>query len=242
MSAIELIAHRGYPRHYPENTLVGFEAAAAAGARFVETDVQLSSDGVPFLFHDRNMDRVCGIDAAIGDHSAAQLDAIGASEKVRFGDAFADERIPRLSAFVQWLQRHPEVHAFVEIKRGTIERFGIETVLATVAQELEPVRDRCILISFSYEFMLAARHAEYGPLGVVLEHWGDRKLEIVDHIAPEYLFLDVEFLPRWRSWRIPGPKLAVYEVDRPAQAQRLATRGADFIETFSFGEMLQALT
>jgi glycerophosphoryl diester phosphodiesterase len=241
MAAIELIAHRGYPRYYPENTLAGFEAAVSAGARFVETDVQLSLDGVPFLFHDRNMDRVCGMESAIGDHTAQELDTIAAMEKPRFGDRFVNEMIPRLSAFVQWLLRQSEVHAFVEIKRGTIEQFGIETILDTVTRELEPVRDRCILISFSYEFMLAARHGGYGPVGVVLEHWRDRKLEIVDHIAPEYLFLDVEFLPRWRSWRIPGPKLAVYEIDRPGQARRLAAQGADFIETFSFIEMQQAL-
>ncbi len=241
MAGIELIAHRGYPRHYPENTIASFDAAVDAGAHLVETDVQLSADGVPFLFHDRNMDRVCGVDGAIGDFSAEQLDAIPASDTVRFGDAFASEPIPRLAAFVQWLLRHPQVHAFVEIKRGTIEQFGIEKVLATVARELEPVMDRCVLISFSYEFMLAARHAGYAPLGVVLEHWRDRKMEIVHSIVPEYLFLDVEFLPRWRSWRIPGPKLAVYEVDRPAQARQLVRRGADFIETFSIGELRRAL-
>ena len=45
----ELVAHRGYPQHYPENTLIGIEAAITAGARFIDVDVQLSADRVPVL-------------------------------------------------------------------------------------------------------------------------------------------------------------------------------------------------
>ena len=44
----QLIAHRGYSECYPENTLVGLEAALSAGANCVEFDVQFSSDGVPY--------------------------------------------------------------------------------------------------------------------------------------------------------------------------------------------------
>jgi glycerophosphoryl diester phosphodiesterase len=208
----------------------------------VETDVQLSSDGVPFLFHDRDMERVCGKSGAISDYSAAQLDRTYASESERFGDAFSSEPIPRLSAFVRWLVGRPDIRAFVEVKRGTIERFGIETVLQRVSGELAPVAERCVLISFSYDFLRAARRGSGFPLGVVLVHWRDRKADIVREIAPEYLFVDVGFLPRWRSWDVRGPQIAVYEVDRPAVARRLLRRGARFIETFSVGEMIQALS
>ena len=57
----EHVAHRGYTRHYPENTLIGIEAAIQAGARYVEVDVQLAADKTPILFHDRNLKRVCGV-------------------------------------------------------------------------------------------------------------------------------------------------------------------------------------
>jgi glycerophosphoryl diester phosphodiesterase len=241
MAAVELIAHRGWPRHYPENTLIGFDAAADAGALYVETDVQLSSDGVPFLFHDRDMKRVCGMNRSIADHSAAQLERMHASESARFGDAFAGEPIPRLTAFVQWLLGRPDIRAFVEIKRNTIEHFGIDTVLERVTRELAPVADRCVLISFSYDFLREARRQGRFALGVVLVHWRDRKADIIREVGPEYLFADVGFLPRWRPWNIEGPQLAVYEVDNPTVARRLLRRGARFIETFSVGEMIKAL-
>src|SRR5690242_12989613 len=48
-----ILAHRGYHQTEPENTLAAFEAAAGLGIDGIETDIRLSADGVPILFHDR---------------------------------------------------------------------------------------------------------------------------------------------------------------------------------------------
>lgn len=47
-----IIAHRGYSQKFPENTLQAFEAALRAGAEVLETDLQISHDGVVILRHD----------------------------------------------------------------------------------------------------------------------------------------------------------------------------------------------
>jgi glycerophosphoryl diester phosphodiesterase len=47
-----IVAHRGASLVHPENTLVAFEAAIAAGADMVELDVRLTSDGVAIVSHD----------------------------------------------------------------------------------------------------------------------------------------------------------------------------------------------
>ena len=47
-----VVAHRGASAAAPENTLVAFEAALAAGADAVELDVRLTADGVPVVMHD----------------------------------------------------------------------------------------------------------------------------------------------------------------------------------------------
>ena len=47
-----VLAHRGYHAELPENTLAAFEAAVALGADGIETDIQVTRDGVPILFHD----------------------------------------------------------------------------------------------------------------------------------------------------------------------------------------------
>lgn len=48
-----LLSHRGYHVDVPENTLEAFERAIAMGVDGIETDVRLSADGLPILFHDR---------------------------------------------------------------------------------------------------------------------------------------------------------------------------------------------
>jgi glycerophosphoryl diester phosphodiesterase len=48
----DLQGHRGARGLKPENTLPSFEAALDAGVTTVETDVHLTRDGVPILFHD----------------------------------------------------------------------------------------------------------------------------------------------------------------------------------------------
>jgi glycerophosphodiester phosphodiesterase len=51
-----VIGHRGFGQHsvqksYPENSMVGFNAAKDLGARFIEFDVQLTKDETPIILH-----------------------------------------------------------------------------------------------------------------------------------------------------------------------------------------------
>ena len=52
-----IIAHRGYRKRYPENTLAAFAAAFDAGARMVELDVTLTKDRRVVVLHDDTLDR-----------------------------------------------------------------------------------------------------------------------------------------------------------------------------------------
>jgi glycerophosphoryl diester phosphodiesterase len=54
------IGHRGWHKVHAENTLEAFRAAYDAGCDMVEFDVQLSRDGVPFVFHDDDGARLAG--------------------------------------------------------------------------------------------------------------------------------------------------------------------------------------
>ncbi|MGD9703096.1 MAG: glycerophosphodiester phosphodiesterase [Acidimicrobiia bacterium] len=53
-------AHRGGAGDWPENTMPAFAGAIALGYRYVETDVQVTSDGVLVAFHDDDLSRTCG--------------------------------------------------------------------------------------------------------------------------------------------------------------------------------------
>ncbi len=241
MTTLELVAHRGYAARYPENTLAALEAAIEAGAKFVEVDVQLSSDGFPVLFHDRTLDRMCGVPGAVHETTLSDLRALSCGERGKFGDRFQREGLLSLAGFVQLLSRHPNVRAFVEIKRIAIERFGRERILERVLPALDAAIHQCTLISFSLDFLAVAREAHPIPLGAVFDAWAEREQQIVADIAPEFVFVDIDGLPATGELRHPGARVAVYEVADVAVARALAARGVDLVETFQIAEMIAAL-
>lgn len=237
MVKFKLIAHRGYTLYFPENTIVGIGAAIEAGAKAVEIDIQMTSDQVPVLFHDRDLKRVCGVDGAIHDHTLQQVQALKASEPDRLGDAFEHTKIATLEEFVELMMHHPQVRIFVEVKRVAIEKSGATTILSLLHRELAHVRKRCVLISFDYDFLLAARRNGWKHIGVILEHWDDRKQRIMKDIQPQYIFCNYKKLPKLKPANKGKSRLVLYEVTDPKLAIKLAGRGADYIETFDIEKM-----
>jgi len=236
----ELVAHRGYALHYPENTLIAVEAAMEAGARFVEIDVQLTADKVPMLFHDRNLDRLCRADGSIHDYTRDQLRAFRVSEFDRFGYKFAQTPIATLAEFGALLARHPQATAFIELKRVAIEHFGVNTVLDRVQRSLEPVMAQCVFISYNVPVLAAARERGIQRVGAILEKWHHHRNADVQAVHPDFLFCDADDLPGIGNLGTTGAQVVIYEITDPQIALKLAKRGVGFIETFAIGEMLQA--
>ncbi len=241
MSTPTLVAHRGHAARCPENTLRALEEALAAGAAWVELDVQLSADEVPVLFHDRTLERMCGVTGAIHERRWEELARLSCAERGRFGERFAEQRLARLEDLAALLQRHPRARAFVEIKRVALERFGAERVLARSLAALRAVAERCVLISFSLPFLEHARAHCGLPLGAVCDRWEERLEPALGRCAPEFLFCDLEGLPAQGSLEHPGAQVAIYEVADPVLARALGARGVELVETFAIVEMLAAL-
>lgn len=68
-------AHRGLfdnDTEAPENSLPAFKRAVDAGYG-IELDVQLSKDGIPVVFHDASLQRMCGIDGNVWEYTLAEL-------------------------------------------------------------------------------------------------------------------------------------------------------------------------
>jgi glycerophosphoryl diester phosphodiesterase len=112
-----LIGHRGYAGKYPENTLVGFRAAAQAGLAMVELDVRLSRDRHLVVIHDVDLVRLAGIHSRVDELTLTELQEIDAG--TWFDPAFSGERIPTLADVFAALP--PEMGINVEIKPGVHE-------------------------------------------------------------------------------------------------------------------------
>lgn len=236
----KLIAHRGYATRFPENTQLAIAAAVEAGAHYVEFDVQLSKDKVPVLFHDRDLRRMCGQTGAVHDYTLDELRSFSVSQFGSFGYRFVGTPITTLQEIVNYLSVHPAVFAFVELKRASLERFGIENVLDRILPLLEMIKEQAVVISYSLDALVATRERSALPIGVVFDEWRERKQALLAKLRPEYLFTDIEHLPRFGRLHCPQCQLAVYECTDPVRAVRLHRRGVDFVETFAIAEMLDA--
>jgi glycerophosphoryl diester phosphodiesterase len=73
LTGFHVCAHRGGYWFANSNTIDRFEAARRAGADVVETDLQVSKDGVPFLFHDDILDRATTCRGRFSSYSAKAL-------------------------------------------------------------------------------------------------------------------------------------------------------------------------
>ncbi|WP_395243153.1 glycerophosphodiester phosphodiesterase family protein [Agromyces sp. MMS24-K17] len=124
-----VLAHRGLALDAPENTLRAFEAAARAGAAYIETDVHRSRDGVAIVSHDPTLDRVAGRPGRVGDLSTGELAAIDLG-----GGGF-----PTL---VEALDAFPAIRFNIDVKEEAAADATVAAVRAAGAS------DRVLLTSF----------------------------------------------------------------------------------------------
>ena len=79
-----IFAHRGANKEAAENTRSAFEKALRYPIDGIETDVQLSRDGIPLLWHDRFMDKLGYPEKRIDDFDYSQL------EQINFAGSFSE--------------------------------------------------------------------------------------------------------------------------------------------------------
>lgn len=104
-AGLKILAHRGSTEGGAvENTLEAFRFALDSGLKYLETDVQVTKDGVAVLFHDDDLKRVAGDKRLVSEFTLSELQAI------RIGD---NSRIPSLT---EALARFPEAKWNIDIK------------------------------------------------------------------------------------------------------------------------------
>lgn len=146
-----IVGHRGDRAEAPENTMASLELAMDDLA-FVETDVQLSRDGVPVLFHDTTLERVAGDQRTVGDLDLAELRRLDVG--AWYGREHAGERMPTLDEFLAALAGRETARALVELK-ATWTPDEVRRVVDLI--ERHQLRGRVVLQSFSLETLFAVQ-------------------------------------------------------------------------------------
>lgn len=123
----ELIAHRGFAGLNVENTVLAFQRALTQGADSVEFDVQTSSSGTPYIFHDTTVDADTdgtGTFTALSDATIDGLEITLAS-----GTALEGINIPTLQSAIDVLKWRSFMKLYPEIKGYNNQTTDITTMV-----------------------------------------------------------------------------------------------------------------
>ena len=124
MKKIANIAHRGYTRRFPDNTLEAFRAALELGVDGVEFDVQETLDGRFLIFHD---DAIGG--KAIAESTAEEIQAFGVEGRYRIPTLQETlELLGHGPLLVVELKRVRSLDPFLEILRSHVDVTGVMIV------------------------------------------------------------------------------------------------------------------
>lgn len=114
---IEVVCHRGANDLAPENTMAAAAECVKLGVDCIEVDVRTSKDGVMYILHDRTVDRTTNGKGTLSSLTSEQIDALDAGSW--FDPKFANERIPRLEAFLKWARKKTKV--FFDVKSADLD-------------------------------------------------------------------------------------------------------------------------
>jgi glycerophosphoryl diester phosphodiesterase len=215
------VAHRGYHdlnTHVWENTLSAFSRAVEAGFA-IECDLHYASDGVPVIFHDEDLQRLCNLHGDIRERTSRELGLIaigGTSDKV-----------PTLRQLLDLVKG--KVPLVLELKGREADDEGFAEAVLEV---LEGYEGKVALMSFDHWLLrdLKALGAPY-PLGLTADgnkpeafKTHAKAMEIgLDFISYHYGDLPNAFITSEREKGIPVITWTV----RDEAARRLTFANAD---------------
>lgn len=235
---VQLVAHRGEPDAFPENSLEGFAHALRAGATYLETDVQLTADGVVVLSHDEGLYRLTGKAVSITRNEYSAFKSLSAGYAKKFSGRFEHCRIATLKQFADLVQQWPGVICFIEIKPESLVHFGHQMVVDRVVESLRVIEAQSVLISFDYEALVLARSKYRRAVGWVLPGWTEENRIKAETLVPEYLFVDAKYCPQnaaeiWQgSWQ-----WVVYTLNDLTAIKQYTNLGIRIIETNCISEL-----
>lgn len=235
----QFVAHRGYQKMFPENSLAAIQGAIECGATHIEIDIQITKDHRLVLFHDKNLKRMTGAKGKIAEHTLSQLKPLPLKEAERFGEQFIHERIATLEQVCALIAKHPGITLYVEVKAYCFDYISRQDFFPILENMLKPIKQQAIIMSFDAAIIAIAKTHKWPRLGLVVNNWQQTQSRAVQLIQPECLFCNAKYLPRGQRFDTFTPRLVIYEVGSTTMAESLFSRGINHMETFDVKTLLE---
>lgn len=120
---LAVLSHRGGALESSENTLDSFSYSQSIGCKFIETDVQVSSDGIPYIFHDNDLKRILNKSIKFSSLSSHEIDNLR---------IFGSNKIPKLE---ETLIEFPNLYFQIDFKTDEVAMPALEVIKRTKSNE-----------------------------------------------------------------------------------------------------------
>ncbi|MFB0917699.1 MAG: glycerophosphodiester phosphodiesterase [Clostridiaceae bacterium] len=152
---MDIFAHRGYSKVYPENTILAFKKALEFGCDGIECDVQMTRDNRLVVIHDEKINRVSAGRGFVKDYSYGEL------EKLDFGKikpGYEFQRLPQLYELLDLIKDYNNnsgrskklIKLNIELKNSEIFYPGIEEAVVAEVEKYE-LPNEVIYSSFNHD-------------------------------------------------------------------------------------------
>jgi glycerophosphoryl diester phosphodiesterase len=230
--AIWTIAHRGASGHAPENTMAAFRRAVELGARFIETDLQLSRDAQVIAIHDFTLDRTTNGKGQVHLQTLEQIRALDAG--AWFGDRgagpFSGERVPTLKEILDFAKEH-DVIFYLEIKSGP--SWGIEHAVVAELRD-QNASARVVILSFDPATLDSVHRLDSTMMtGLLCEHPSSDLVERTVRAGARQLVARGDLITPdvVEKAHHAGLQVAAWTINEAEQMRRLIATGVDGIIT-----------
>lgn len=206
----------------PENTMPAFQYAVDHGYRYVETDVQVTSDGVLVAFHDNDLSRTCGRNARISDLPWSEVRT-----------ALVDGKAP-IPLLEEMLGAWPELRVNIDCKSDA----AVEALVATLQRS--NALDRVSVGAFSDRRIQRLRKllgpqlcSALGPGETARLRFGTLRTAIANAAQIPVRQGPLTVVTKGliaRAHRL-GIKVHVWTIDDPQEMERLLDLGVDGLMT-----------
>lgn len=227
------IAHRGISAQAPENTRAAFEKMVDLSVDWLETDIDMTSDGQLVLIHDSKVDRTSNGNGMVNHNSLLGL------QKLDFGQWFDDQYTGERIVTLQWLINFINDHEFnvnFELKTEVKDEQQ-NFYLMRVHQALHQLNQTSQVIVSSFDVDLLKKYHELMPkipIGLLIEgKLPTNIIEVAQTVGATYIHPDVSYLTedQVKFLLSHGLKVNVWTVNEALLAEKLQRWGVHAIFT-----------
>ncbi len=224
-----LQAHRGLSHRFPENTVVAFREVAKVPCFYgMETDVQMTTDGVLVCMHDKTIDRTTNGTGKVSDYTWKELRKLRIDGGDGWNEKYANKlRIPTFKEYLKVCKKSNLV-PYVELKFLTLE--GVRKTVETLHKM--GMEGKYVLTSFRWRYLKEAAKSSDAPLEFMHKRYTPELVdkiknikncvirpmarrttkELVDYCHSQGLMVecyglplrDADYVNKLRSWGVKG--------------------------------------